>query len=101
MRAKRTDANHTDVIGWYEQLFCSVVDLSGVGGGCPDLLIGCAGRSELSEVKTEVGHLEPSQIRFQRYWRGGKIVVVRTQADVINHVQNIRERVSRIGRRTG
>jgi len=91
----RPDANHADVQGWYEELFCSVVDLHEVGFGCPDFLIGCAGRSELVEVKTEHGSLEPSQIRFQRDWRGSKVQVVRTQGDVINHVQNIRERVSR------
>ena len=91
----RPDANHSEVRGWYEELYCSVVDLHSVGGGCPDLLIGLAGRSELVEVKTEHGHLEPSQVTFCRDWRGSKVVVVRTHADVINHVTNVRERVSR------
>jgi hypothetical protein len=91
----RTDANHSEVTGWYEELFCSVVDLHAVGGGVPDLLIGCAGRSELVEVKTEHGQLEPAQVTFIRDWRGAKVVIVRTQADVINHVMNIRERVTR------
>lgn len=91
----RADKNHSEVRGWYEELFCSVVDLHGVGGGCPDLLVGFAGRSELVEVKTEHGQLEPSQVTFGKTWRGSKITVVRTHADVINHVQNVRERISR------
>ena len=99
MTQKRVDANHHEVIGWYEQLYCSVVDLHEVGFGCPDLLVGCAGRSELVEVKSEHGQLEPSQITFNKTWRGNKVVVVCTHADVLNHVLNIRERVSRIGRR--
>lgn len=66
----RADANHSDVRGWYEELFCSVLDLHSVGMGCPDFLIGCAGRSELVEVKTEHGQLEPSQVTFQKTWRG-------------------------------
>lgn len=90
--APAADANHSEVIGWYEELYCSVVDLHKCGGGVPDLLVGCAGRSELVEVKTEEGQLRPNQITFNRDWRGNKVVVVRTRADVINHVQNIRER---------
>jgi hypothetical protein len=94
-RFSRRDSNHEQVIAWYEELYCSVVDLHTLGHGCPDLLIGCAGRSELVEVKTELGHLEANQITFNKTWRGNKPVIVRTQADVINHVQNIRERASR------
>ena len=91
----RPDANHAEVKGWYEELYCSVVDLHGVGFGCPDLLVGLAGHTDLVEVKTEAGQLKPSQKRFQSVWRGAKVVVVRTHADVINHVQNVREFGSR------
>jgi hypothetical protein len=91
----RPDANHAEVVGWYEELYCSVVDTHGQGFGFPDLVVGVAGITELVEVKTEAGQLEPSQIRFQRDWRGSKVRVVRTRADVILHVQTIRERVSR------
>lgn len=94
-RFSQRDANHEEVKGWYEEMFCSVVDLHILGFGCPDFLIGCAGRSELVEVKTEHGQLEGSQVRFQRDWRGSKVKVVRTHEDCINHVQEIRERVSR------
>jgi len=91
----RPDANHAEVKGWYEELYCSVVDLHGVGFGCPDLLVGLAAHTDLVEVKTDTGQLKPSQKRFQADWRGAKVVVVRTHADVINHVQNVRERASR------
>ena len=91
----RTDSNQSQVIGWYEELYCSVVDLHEMGSGVPDLLVGFSGVSDLVEVKTEEGHLEASQNRFIRDWRGRKVVVVRTHGDVIRHVQNVRERVSR------
>jgi hypothetical protein len=94
-RQGRPDSNHAQVRAWYEALYCSVIDLHEVGHGCPDFLIGVAGRSELVEVKTEHGHLEASQIRFQDEWRGSKVQVVVTHADVINHVLNVSERVSR------
>lgn len=91
---RKPDANHAQVKAWYEELFCSIVDLSGVGFGCPDLLAGIAGRSELVEVKTQDGDLEPSQIRFQREWRGSKVTVVVTREDVVAHVQRVRSRFS-------
>lgn len=89
------DSNHIEIVEAYEELFCSVVDTHGQGGGFPDLVCGIAGVTCLVEIKTEAGQLEASQIRFQRDWRGSKVTVVRTRADVINHVQNVRERVSR------
>ena len=89
------DANQAEVIGWYEDLYCSVVDLHGVGFGCPDILVGFSGVNYLVEIKTQEGHLEASQNRFIRDWRGSKVVVVRTQEDVVRHVQRVRERVSR------
>ena len=94
-RQGRTDENHSQVRAWYEELYCSVVDTHTLGGGFGDLIIGIAGRTEIVEVKTEHGHREASQIRFSRDWRGSPVVVVTTHADVLNHVQNVRERVSR------
>lgn len=94
----RPDANHQDAIGWYEALFCTVIDLSKVGGGCGDLLIGCTGGWHMVEVKSADGELSASQLRFQRESRGGKVTVVRTQANAISHVQAIRERAAGIRR---
>jgi metal-dependent hydrolase (beta-lactamase superfamily II) len=90
----RPDANHRKIVDWYEELYCSVVDTHELGFGFPDLVVGCAGRTELVEVKSDPGHLLDSQVLFARTWRGSKVVVVRTHADVINHVQNIRERAA-------
>jgi hypothetical protein len=91
----RRDSNHSEIAKWYEDAYCSVLDLSHVGFGCPDLAIGVGGRMYLREIKFERGHLEPSQKRFQETWRGPKIEVVRTQADVINDVLQLRQTISR------
>lgn len=95
--AKRSepDENQGQIVAQYEELYCNVIDLSGVGFGCPDLAIACSGRMELVEVKTEVGQLNAAQKRFSDTWRGPKIVIVRTITDALNHVLNLRERVSR------
>jgi hypothetical protein len=92
----RTDGNHTEIIQAYEALFCSVLELHRVGEGCPDLLVGIqASANDLVEVKSEAGHLGRSQLTFQRNWRGAKVIVVRSVADVLHHVKNVRERLSR------
>lgn len=90
------DANHPEIVAQYEELYCSVIDLHGIGFGCPDILVGIAQSvNELVEIKTEFGTVEKSQVRFQRDWRGSKVTIVRTRADVIHHVQRVRERISR------
>lgn len=91
----RRDTNHADIAKMYEDAYCNVIDLSHVGFGCPDILIALSGRAYLREVKFERGHLEASQKTFQDTWRGPKIEVVRTQADVINDVLNLRQTISR------
>jgi hypothetical protein len=98
-RFSRRDANHNEVIGWYEELYCSVVDTHTLGGGVPDLNVGIANQvNEWVEIKTDEGQLAPAQITFQKTHRGRPVVVVRTRADVINHVTNVRERLSRTHR---
>ena len=86
----RTDANHAEVIGWFEQLGCIVTDTSQVGGGFPDIVCGLIGRTLLVEIKTADGKLLPSQKTFNAKWRGEQPVVVRTQIDCIELVQRIR-----------
>lgn len=88
------DENHGQVQAWYEQLYVSVKDTHGVGGGFGDMVVGCAGVTDIVEIKTEDGHLAPNQVTFHRDWRGSKVVTVRNQSDVINHVLNMRERQS-------
>lgn len=92
MKHGRRDVNHQAVVGWYRELGCSVCDCADMALGHPDLLIGSAGVTELSEVKSEDGKLNGAQQTFMAAWRGGAIAVVRTQDDVINHVQRMRKR---------
>lgn len=90
----KPDETQVEIIGWYTELWCSVVDLHGVGFGCPDVLVGTSGINDLVEIKTANGHLEEKQVKFIKEWRGARVVVVKTKADVVNHVLNMRERAS-------
>ena len=96
MKHGRRDGNHSDVAKWYRELGCTVFDLADVGLGCPDLLIGIAGVTCIVEVKMPDGTLTPAQQTFLAGWRGGEVAIVRTQDDVIAHVQNVRRQWKRL-----
>lgn len=88
--AWRKDANHNAIVRAFQQAGASVLDLSGVGGGCPDLLVGIGGVDLLVEVKLPVGKrggtahsaLNHLQRAFHAHWRGRTPVVIRTVEDV-------------------
>lgn len=81
MRARRQDANHTEIKRAFEALGCSVLDLYTVGGGCPDLLVGAGRVNILVEVKTAKGTYTNAQKEFNLTWRG-RCETVRTMDDV-------------------
>lgn len=89
--ARKVDANQAELKAAFEKMGCSVLDLSRVGEGCPDLLVGLLGANVLVEVKNVNGKdvLEPAQLRFQREWRGARTVAHNVN-DVITIVQGIR-----------
>ena len=91
----RRDSNHDEIAETYRQLLCSVHDTSMVGFGFPDLAVGAGMQTDLVEIKTEDGDLDPRQKTFHRDWRGAKPVVVRTKEDVIEHVQRLRKAIAR------
>ncbi|CAB4123418.1 hypothetical protein UFOVP42_63 [uncultured Caudovirales phage] len=72
--AKRVDANQLQIKHTLIALGCSVLDLSSVGRGCPDLLVGYKGNSVLVEIKssTKASFTEP-QVKFMQEWRGGAV----------------------------
>jgi len=95
-RQGRPDANHGEIRKYYEDLYCSVVDSHELGGGFGDLIIGCSGLTEITEVKTADGEILPSQQTFRKSWRGSKIVIARNLQDVVDHVQRMRAKQARI-----
>jgi hypothetical protein len=73
--AKRVDSNQSEIINAFIALGASVLNLSRVGQGCPDLLIGYKGKhSILVEVKANERkpYTEP-QVKFMQEWRGGPV----------------------------
>lgn len=73
-RPKRVDENQKTIVHTFIALGASVLNLSTVGRGCPDLLIGYKGKSVLVEIKRndKATYTEP-QIKFMQNWRGGAV----------------------------
>lgn len=65
-----------------------VLDLSRVGQGCPDLLVGYRGVNILVEAKTAKGELTKCQHDFLQLWRG-EWCIVRSVEDALLMLQAI------------
>lgn len=75
----KTDANQGEVISALRAIGCTVQDLSPMGGGCPDLLVGIFGRNLLIEVKDgskppSARDLTPQQSIWHNEWKGQKAI---------------------------
>lgn len=82
-RAAKVDTNQNPIVKDLRSIFGEcILDLSRVGGGCPDLLVAVRGVNLLMEIKTDSGRLTPAQIRFHRNWPG-QVAVARTLADAL------------------
>lgn len=76
MARRSKDMNHNEIARALIRAGCSVLDLSGVGNGCPDMLVGIRNENVLLEIKRPkekgqtAGRLRESQERFFALWRG-------------------------------
>ena len=74
-RAAKIDANHAEIVDVLRAAGCSVQSLGAVGSGCPDLLVGVAGKNVLLEVKQPGEKLNNVQKPWHAQWRGTAHVV--------------------------
>ncbi len=79
-RAAKIDANQKEIVAGLRNCGYSVLSLAAVGEGCPDLIVGAAGKNYLIEVKD--GNKSPSrrvltqdQRKFHATWQGQACVV--------------------------
>lgn len=84
------DANHALIVRTLEAVGCSVLDLSAVGGGCPDLCVGYRGVTHLFEIKSSAAGRDRHNRKDQQHqadwhtaWRGRPVVIVRSEDDAL------------------
>ncbi|HEX3156750.1 MAG TPA: hypothetical protein VHV32_19130 [Candidatus Angelobacter sp.] len=78
LRARRKDANHEVIADHLRSLGWSVLDLSSMGRGIPDMAIGKPGIAILVEVKNPNGkgiELTPDERRVKDNWEGPYLIV--------------------------
>ena len=83
-RAAKVDTNQSAIVNGLRQIFGDdvVFDLSAVGRGCADIMVGVRGRNILMEIKAGKGSLTTDQQIFHRLW-DGQVDVVRSLDEAI------------------
>lgn len=94
-RAARADGTQREIVEALRAAGCSVQHLHTVGDGCPDLLVGVAGRTLLMEIKDgsrPASERLPSaeQRRWAARWRGGGLWVVCSVDEALSVVNVMR-----------
>ena len=90
-RAAKVDDIQREIVAALRTCGATVLNLSRVGEGCPDLLVGFRGHNVLIEVKRprakgqRAGTTTPAQDDFLAGWRG-RAVVVRTVDEALRAV---------------
>ena len=86
-RRARIDANQPLIVKALREAGASVLSLSSMGSGCPDLLVGKNGRNLLMEIKDPTKKpsqraLTDDERTFHNTW-GGNVFVVETAEEAL------------------
>lgn len=90
-RVMRHDANHNSIVQALRKCGAKVLDLSGVGSDCPDLLVGWRSSMFLMEVKNPDNWygkkgLTEGQRKFADGWSGNPVLVVKTVEEALKAI---------------
>ena len=83
--AAKVDTNQAEIVSALRQVGASVLVLSRVGQGCPDLAVGIRGKTFFMEIKTVRGALTPAEDEFMHLWRG-HYAIVRTPEEALRAI---------------
>lgn len=91
----RQDENHKEVRKAFEAFGCSVCDLSQLGRGVPDILVGFGGLCIAVEIKDSAKppsarKLTPDEEKFRMNWKGGYRLVTNLEdvAETVKVLEN-------------
>jgi len=94
-RVMRHDANHKTIVDALRKCGAKVLDLSGIGSDCPDVLIAFRGRLILAEIKNPDNWygkkgLTPGQRKFADGWADTPVMVILTVDDALRAIGAIK-----------
>jgi hypothetical protein len=82
----KKDTNQNEIAKALQGIGCSVLDMSSLGDGAPDMCVGYRGKNIFIEVKeSEKAKLTKTQKPFHERWNG-KIHIVWNAVQAINRV---------------
>ena len=85
---RRSDLNQSEIVSGLREIGCSVLVLSNVGHGCPDICVSRAGSTMMMEIKSAKGKLTPDEEKFISCWRG-RYAIVRSLDEAIEVVRQL------------
>ena len=91
MRAKRTDMNQEKIVEALRSIGATVLILSGVGQGCPDIAVGIFKRNYFMEIKNpdqpkSAQALTAEEAIFHNGWKG-QVAIVRTVEEALEAIK--------------
>lgn len=89
-RAARVDDTQGEIVDAFRKCGASVLVLSAVGNGCPDLLVGAAFKNWLVECKAQDGELTGEQVEFVTTWRGHPVAIIRSAVEAVSWLNSLR-----------
>lgn len=90
--AAKVDESQKKLVPFLRAHGASFQSMAPLGKGAPDGLIGFLGVTDLAEFKTGTGKVSANQITWHREWRGSPVVVLRTEADCLTLLEDMRRR---------
>lgn len=91
---KRVDSNQSNLVAVIRNMGVSVLIMSDLGHGAPDLLLGVSGKNALVELKdgnkpSSARKLTPLEEKFFAEWRG-QVCVISTIAEAVTLINDLR-----------
>jgi hypothetical protein len=81
--ARRIDGNHAEIVRVLTSCGATVLDLSRVGCGCPEICVGYLGENTFMEIKANIKKkLTPAQVKFWERWKG-KVVRINSPDEAL------------------
>jgi hypothetical protein len=98
----RKDLNHWEITALLDQLGIGFVDMSALGRGVPDLVVGLRGIAHLWEIKNPQNSygkrgLNKNQIKWAENWRGSPVYVISSEDDALRFINGERNHVKSFG----